>query len=332
MLERPKLPDVAFEGSFSRNAFRVAFRVDGALVCPAGEPPQPRAFLAVPSHQIALISTLQVGDRAEAVSRELRRAHRTDTVDEANRFLREERWGLSLPQNGEAAGFVEIRGNLCEEFVGGQAYGYRDAEFAFDVGGKPRQHLCRAHAVQSLGTGQIEEGLVDRQWFDQWREVEHGLADLTPDLNVFRHVWLDHHGIGTASLGFEHRHCRVNAVSAGHIACGGDHATLAAADDDRLVGKRRVITLFDGGVECVAIDVSNAERGCVRMAYQSRRPTGWTAHRVIVGVGEAIPTEIHGTSPSHVSPPRTTRPLSMSEGSRPASPAKAPISCSSEAI
>ncbi len=182
----------------------------------------------------------------------------------------------------------------------------------------------RSVPVRSRNASSIDSGSTNGV------RVEHGLANFTPDLNVFRHVRLDHDGIGTTLPGFEHRHCRANTVSARDVACGGDHATLAAADDDRLVGKRRVVTLLDGGVESIAIHMRNAERGCLRMAYQSRRAAGGTAHRAIVGVGEAIATKTHGTSRSQVLPPRAMRPLPMSEGSRPVSPAKAPMSCSSE--
>ena len=133
-----------FEGGFGRNALGVALWVNGALVYPTGEPPQPRAFLAISPQQIALVCALQIGDRAEAVRRELRCADRSDTVDEANRLFREERREPRLArERRKPRGFIEVRGNLCEEFVGGQADGHRDAKFAFDLGGKVRQHLCR---------------------------------------------------------------------------------------------------------------------------------------------------------------------------------------------
>ncbi len=77
-------------------------------------------------------------------------------------FLREECRGFGLPENGKAARFVEVGRNLGEEFVGGEADGYRDTEFPFNLGGKTRQHFRRAHAVQSLGTGQVKKRLVDR--------------------------------------------------------------------------------------------------------------------------------------------------------------------------
>src|SRR5262249_35851751 len=107
---------------------------------------------------------------------------------------------------------------------------------------------------------------------------------------------------------------------------------VGAADDYWLVGNHRIVALFDGGVERIAIDVRDAERGCLRVAYQSWRATGGTARRAIVGIGEANPTENYGTSRSPVPPPSTARPPSMSGGARSASRAKAPINCSSEAM
>ena len=73
----------------------------------------------------------------------------------------------------------------------------------------------------------------------------------------------------------EHRHGRADAEGARHVAAGRDDAALAAADDHRLVGERRVVALLDRGVEGVAIDMRDrqrvrAPRGATGAA--SRRP------------------------------------------------------------
>ena len=57
-----------------------------------------------------------------------------------------------------------------------------------------------------------------------------------------------------------HRHRRAHAESARDIAGGRDDAApSAAADDQRLVGERRVVALLDRGVEGVAIDMGDFE-------------------------------------------------------------------------
>jgi len=108
LFKRTELTDVMLEGRFGRNALRVTLGVDGAAVHPAGKSPEPRAFNAIPPHQVAFLSTLQICNRAEAVGREFGRADRPNAVDEADRFFCEECRGLGLPQNGEAARLIKV--------------------------------------------------------------------------------------------------------------------------------------------------------------------------------------------------------------------------------
>ncbi len=69
-----------------------------------------------------------------------------------------------------------------------------------------------------------------------------------------------------SNIGIAERH----AERARHVAGGEHDAALAAADDDRLVGERRVVPLLDGGVERVAVHVRDGERVDLRMAQQAR--------------------------------------------------------------
>ena len=98
--------------------------------------------------------------------------------------------------------------------------------------GKARQHLGRAHAVQALGAGKIQERLVDRQRLDQRRQRLHGMAHLAADPDIFLHVGPDDDGVRAQRQRLEHRHRRAHAEGARDVAGGGDHAALAAADDD----------------------------------------------------------------------------------------------------
>ena len=118
----------------------------------------------------------------------------------------------------------------------------------------------RRRAVQALGAGEVEKGLVDRQRLDRRRQRQHQLADLAPDACVFRHIGRDDHGLGAGLQRLEHRHRRMDAVGARDIAGGGDDAAAAAADDDRPVGERRIVALFDRRVEGVAVDMRDGER------------------------------------------------------------------------
>ena len=137
--------------------------------------------------------------------------------------------------------------------------------------------LAGRHAVQPLGAGQIEEGLVDRQRLDQRRQREHHLADLAADPRIFFHVGPDHSGVRAQPQRLEHRHGRSHPEGAGDVAGRGDDAALAAADDHRLGGKRRIVALLDRGVEGVAIDMGDGERAEFVVAQQARRAAGAAA-------------------------------------------------------
>jgi len=84
-------------------------------------------------------------------------------------------------------------------------------------------------------------------------------AHLAANPDIFGHVGPDDGGGGAQRQGLEHRHGRADAEGAGDVARRRDHAALAAANDDRLVGKLRVIALFHGRVERVAIDMGERE-------------------------------------------------------------------------
>ena len=178
---------------------------------------------------------------------------------------------FACAQHGKAARLVEIGSDLGQEFVAGESDRDGDRELLLDLGGKARQHLGRREAVQALGAGEIEERLVDRQRLDQWRQRQHHLPHLAADARIFLHVRPHHAGLRAEPQRLEHRHRRAHAVGAGDIAGGGDDAAPAAADDHRLGGKRRIVALFDGGVEGVAVDMGDRKLCEFVVAHDARR-------------------------------------------------------------
>ena len=59
----------------------------------------------------------------------------------------------------------EIGGYFGKEFVASQSDRDHDAQRLLDVGGKPRQHLGRPHAVQPFGTAELMAALsIQRGW------------------------------------------------------------------------------------------------------------------------------------------------------------------------
>ena len=150
--------------------------------------PQPAALAAELLHQLDLVGPLQLGDAAKTVLREALLGRGPDAEDEADRLVSQHLTGLLLVQRGEAAGLVEVGGDLGQELVAGQSDRDRDADRLLDLAGEPRQHLGRDHAVDPLGAGEVQEGFVDRQRLDQRRQRLHRLPDLATDADIFRHV------------------------------------------------------------------------------------------------------------------------------------------------
>ena len=195
---------------------------------------------------------------------------RADAVNESDRLVRQHGARLVLIERGKAARLVQVGGDLGQELVAGQADRNRDADVALDLAGKPRQHFGRDHAVHALGAGEVEKRLVDRQRLDQRRQRLHGMAHLAADPDIFRHVGPDHGGMRAQRQRLEHRHRRAHPEGAGDVAGRRHHAALAAADDDGLVGDLRIVALLDGGVERVAIDVGERQRGQRVVTDQAR--------------------------------------------------------------
>src|SRR5581483_1123219 len=290
----------------------------------------PQTFLAVAPHQIGLRGALQIGDDAETVLRQLRRADRANAVNEADGLWRQEGSRFGAAEHGEAARLVEIGGDLGEELVAGQPDRDGDPALALYLAGEAGQRLGWDHAVQTLGAGEIEKRLVDGQRLDQRRELLHRLAHRAPHARIFAHVRPHHDGVGAAAQGFEHRHRRSHAVGPRHIAGGGDDAALAAADNHRFIGNRRVIAFLDGGVEGVAIDMRDGERPDLAVAQQARRATARAALRGVRYISQAVAAEpAHGSSRSQSALPSAARARTTCSGLSSAAAAKPTSSASS---
>ena len=145
--------------------------------------------------------------------------------------------------------------------------------------------------MQPLGAGEVHERFVDRHRLDQRREVAHERADLARHAGIFLHVRRHIGGVRAELARLEDRHGGADAKGARHIAAGEHHAALAPADDDRLVGERGVVALFDGGVEGVAVDMGDRQRKQVLVAQQARGAAGRAARGRFRDVLPAVAAE-----------------------------------------
>ena len=134
-------------------------------------------------------------------------------------------------------------------------------------------------------------------------------------------------GVRAELARLEHRHRRMHAEGARDVAGGRDHAALAAADDQRLVGERRVVALLDRGVEGVAIDMRDRRARSIARAgaaAASRRPCSAIAlARPPQSSRGRSPPWDHGASRCQGRPLRTACACSTSCGATPACSATA---------
>ena len=197
------------------------------------------------------------------------------TPDESHWPLGEESQRFRPPEHRKSARLFEIGCQLGEKLVVRQANGSRYANFAANAG----QQLCqcegRACAVKSRGSGQIEEGFINREGLHQRRHIHHHAAHEAADFGIFRHVGLDDHSLWAKLQCLEHGHGGFHAADAGNVTSCRHNAPHAAANDEGLVGKLRVIALFDCGIEGVAVDVGDRELmqfGVTKQARAATRP------------------------------------------------------------
>jgi hypothetical protein len=108
----------------------------------------------------------------------------------------------------------------------------------------------------------------------------HQCANLPAGAGVFGHVRRDDKGFGAQGKRLGHRHRRAHPEGSRDVtACRYDRPGPAAADNDRLVAKVRIVTLFNRGVERVAIDMRDLEAGGSLKIDGSRRTATRTARR-----------------------------------------------------
>ena len=150
--------------------------------------------------------------------------------------------------------------------------------------------------MQPRGPAQVHERFVQRQRLDRRGQVGHHRAHRFRDRRIDRHARPDHHRLGAQLQRLKHRHCRPHPLDPGDIAGGQHHPALAAADDHRLFGQLRIVTLFDRGIKGVAIHMRHRKRHQLGVV-QHPRPTAGRAPGGRIERGQTIATERrHGPS------------------------------------
>ena len=184
-------------------------------------------------------------------------------------------------EHGKAARLVEIGRDLGEEFVAGQPDRDGDAELASRPRSAKRastlagREPCRRSVPdRSRNASSIDSGSTSGV------KRQHHLPHLAADARIFLHVRPHDARVRAQPQRLEHRHGRAHAVGARDIAGRRRPRRAAAADDHRLGGKRRIVALFDGGVERVAVDMGDGELAEFVVAHKARRAAGAAARAI----------------------------------------------------
>jgi hypothetical protein len=260
--QRPKFCQQSFlggqiliEGRLGGDAFGRRIRIDFAIVLAARKAIEPAADRAEFCGESPFTKVLELPDRHDPARCKPPPHGFANPVNQSDRLRPQKIARFRSSDHGKPARLVEIGGNLGEELVAGEANGDGDADLIFNAPSEAYQCFRRWSAMHSPGPRQIQKSLVDRKRLDQGRRREHQLAHVFAGLAVLRHVWRDHHRIGTKLQRLEHRHCRTDAGETGDVAAGRDHPAMAAADDHRAIPQAWIVAFLDGGVERIAIDM-----------------------------------------------------------------------------
>ena len=273
--------------------------MDFARVVGVRETREPQPGVAIAPGKLFRIGVLQLADTSDAVFRQLRLQRLARAADETHGLVAQESLSFRFADHREAAGLVEFAGQLGEELVVGETNGDRDGDVLLHALRQRRHRLGRAVSVNALCARQIEKGFVQRQRFDQGRQVAHHLADFAAGFGVFAEVRLDDRGLRAKLQRLEHGHGGTHAILAGDIAAGGHHAASSAAHDHRLVQQRRIVALLDGGIERVAIHMRDGKRFEFGMRKDAMAAACAAAFGRLSRVGQTIAAErTHRGSPS----------------------------------
>ena len=113
--------------------------------------------------------------------------------------------------------------------------------------------------MQRCGAGHVQEGFIQRQWFNGRGELLHHFSDGRTGFYIFIHARPHDHRFGAEFQCLKHRHRRFYTAHPGHIASRADHPAPTAANDDRFAGQFWIVALFDGGIEGIAIHMGDGE-------------------------------------------------------------------------
>ena len=107
-----------------------------------------------------------------------------------------------------------------------------------------------------------------------------------------RHTWFNHNKLRTGFTCLPAGHSRTDAILPRHITGSCDHPPLAAAHNNRLIPKLRIIPFLHRTVKRIAINMRQMQFQQFRMTYQPVMPAvrtmGKGAARRYIAIGKTV--------------------------------------------
>jgi hypothetical protein len=153
------------------------------------------------------------------------------------------------------SGFTDIIGNFGHQLIAGDAKGARQIEVSVDSGLEAAgQQFSRFGQI-----GNIEEGLVNRELFDQGGQLVEASHYLLRGSRVGVKVRGHDDQVGAEFDGSGHGHGRANAEAAGGVGTGSHNPPRfgPAAYSEDLAAQARVALFFDGTEKGIQVKVQD---------------------------------------------------------------------------
>jgi hypothetical protein len=251
---------ILIEGVLRAQALRRAVGDDGTGIDPVRQLPQ-----AAPSGDATFeplgIARAQLADGEEAQLAQQAfglLAHSPESTDGQRRQKGAHR---GVRDHALAVRLRHVRGDLGHEFHGRDPGRRRQLQLVRDADAQARGD---GGGVSEQGTrgGDIEEGLVERQWLDQGRDAPEDGQQQFARLRIGLEAWAHHDRGGCPAHRLDHRHRAAHPEPAHLVGGGQDHpAPGISAHDHRQAPQLGMIALLDRRIEGVHVEVNDRAFG-----------------------------------------------------------------------
>lgn len=178
---------------------------------------------------------------------------RSDAPHQADREIMEKLQLRGRIDHNYPVGFGNLRSDLGEVFGAGNPHRDRKPHLVLDPTPDLGTHVCGC-SKQVNRPGHIGEGFIDRDAFDQWREVTHHFDRLIPVLLILLEVATNKLELGTEFSSLPTRHPPTNPERFCLVRSGQHYP---AANCNRKTPQGGIQKLFDRGVEGIKVSVEN---------------------------------------------------------------------------